>query len=327
MVELGIFWGLSALLYVFLRLFVSGFKKKAGPASSFWQLHLDTILIRPVELFLAVACLSCSAVWVLKELEAGEKAVSSAMLTRDIALILIVAFGLFRMKKIFFDSLNSRRVKLNPSSLGAMRKLSTLFIGLIATFSMLHILNVNIIPLITFGGLGAAGVAFASKDVFINLFSGLMLYITRPFMVGDEVQLPGKRVEGWIEEIGWFSTMLRDAQKRPVYLPNSLFASEVLINNSRRAPYYVEETIRFRVETVQSLKEMIEKIRDVLKNHPDIDSAVEPQTLFKKLSGTFAELEIKACTLSKSYELFTRVKQEVLLQVYQAIEEDQLIKT
>ena len=81
----------------------------------------------------------------------------------------------------------------------------------------------HIAPLLAFGSIGAASLGFAGKDVIANFCSGLMLHITRPFVIGDEIMLPEKNLEGNIEEIGWFKTSIRDKEKRAVYLPNNFF--------------------------------------------------------------------------------------------------------
>ena len=230
MLELGIFWGLCALWYVFLKFFVSSFKKKAGPSLSFleapYRLHFDAARRTSFD----YCVLSYSATWVLKELEMGQKAASLIVLARDVIAVFLAATGFFRWKKMFYDSLLSRRGKagFDPASLSLLSKLFTLFTGMIASLTVLHILGMDIVPLITFGGIGAAAMAFASIDVVANFFSGLMLHIARPFTIGDQVELPGKKIGGRVEEIGWCSTALRDKQKRPIYLPNSLFASEAL---------------------------------------------------------------------------------------------------
>lgn len=328
MLELGIFWGLCALSYVALKFFVSSFKKKSSSPSSFWRLHIDYILTRPSELLLMAVCLSYTTIWVLKELEMGQKAISLITLARDVIGVTLAAWGCFRWKKAFYDSLLSRKepgsLKCDPASLSLLNKLFTLFISLIATLTVLHILGVDIVPLITFGGIGAAAMVFAIKDLFTNFFSGLMLHIARPFTVGDQVELPGKKIEGWVEEIGWCSTALLDKQKRPVYLPNSLFASEVLVNSTQRAPCQIEEIFRFRLETISSLKGMIEKISQLLNDHPDIDSTRAVHVFLKTLKTTYAEIEIKAYTLSDSYESFMRIKQDVLLQIHQMVEDESL---
>lgn len=239
MLELGLFWGLSLFGYVLLKLFVSNFKKKQSFSKIFWRSQVDAIFMRPFEILLLIIVLSYSAIWVLRELDAKETSFRLILVSRDIGGVFCVAFALFRWKAMFYDSLLSRKesekISLDPTTLGFLNKLFTLFVGGISVLSILHILGTNIWPLITFGGIGALSAAFASKDIFANFFSGLMLHMTRPFAVSDEIELPGKHLKGHIEEIGWCLTRVRDSQEKSVYLPNSLFSSEALVNHSRPA--------------------------------------------------------------------------------------------
>ena len=58
-------------------------------------------------------------------------------------------------------------------------------------------------------GLGIAGLAvsLAAQDSIRNLFGSLMIFLDRPFTVGDQIQFD--RWEGPVEEIGFRSTKLR----------------------------------------------------------------------------------------------------------------------
>lgn len=72
-----------------------------------------------------------------------------------------------------------------------------------------------------FGALGVGGVAigFAFKDIFQNLLAGLLLLITRPFKIGDQI-VAGSH-EGTVEDIQVRATHLRLFDGRLVVIPNS----------------------------------------------------------------------------------------------------------
>ncbi len=78
--------------------------------------------------------------------------------------------------------------------------------------------------------LGAAGLAagLAMKDSLSNVASGVMLIVLRPFHGGDTVKIAG--IEGVIEQVRIFQTVLRTAQNHTVILPNNQITAEAIIN-------------------------------------------------------------------------------------------------
>lgn len=70
---------------------------------------------------------------------------------------------------------------------------------------------------------GAAGLAIglALRDTLANIAAGVMLLILRPLKVGEFVDI-GQSTLGTIEEIGLFTTTIRNVENVAVYLPNSL---------------------------------------------------------------------------------------------------------
>ena len=52
-----------------------------------------------------------------------------------------------------------------------------------------------------------------------NFFGGFMIYVTHSFGIGDWINLPDHNVEGYVEEIGWYTTRIRTFEKRPIYVP------------------------------------------------------------------------------------------------------------
>ncbi|MGI8747461.1 MAG: mechanosensitive ion channel family protein [Deinococcus sp.] len=84
-----------------------------------------------------------------------------------------------------------------------------------------------------FGALGVSSVAigFAFKDIFQNLLAGILILITRPFRIGDQiVSVPH---EGTVEDIQVRATLLRTYDNRRVVIPNSeLYTNRVVVNTA-----------------------------------------------------------------------------------------------
>lgn len=81
--------------------------------------------------------------------------------------------------------------------------------------------------------LGVTGIAigFAFKDIFENFLAGILILLTEPFRIGDEVIFGG--FEGTIEEILTRATKMRTYDGRLVVIPNSqLYKGSFIVNTA-----------------------------------------------------------------------------------------------
>lgn len=102
----------------------------------------------------------------------------------------------------------------------------------VLVLQILSLLGVSAAVLITTGGFGAAAVAFGAQGIVSNSLSGLSLYINRPFVVGEFIDIPSEGLMGTVESIGWFYTQLRSLDRQPVFIPNTIFTSKSVLNIS-----------------------------------------------------------------------------------------------
>ncbi len=209
---------------------------------------------------------------------------------------------------------------VDTSFVHVLGKIITMIIVLITAMIVLQVWGVNLAPLIAFGGIGAAAVGFAAKDVIANFFGGLMLYITRPFMAGDYVVLPDRHLEGHVEEIGWYLTSIRDKEKRPVYLPNAIFSSVLVINSSRMTHRRILEKIGVRYEDFSKVKDLCDEIKKAIAEHSAIDSHLPVLVTFTAFNQYTLDITLDVYTLATRYDQYFEVKQEVLLLVYGVIQ-------
>ena len=88
-------------------------------------------------------------------------------------------------------------------------------------------------------GLGSVAIGFAFKDIFQNFLAGILILVTRPFVVGDQI-IVGE-YEGDVEQIHTRATYLKTYDGRRVVIPNSdLFTRSVIVNTAfptRRIEY------------------------------------------------------------------------------------------
>ena len=147
-------------------------------------------------------------------------------LARQLAFITLIAVFLIRfislaearvLIKIQNDE-SSEQTSLDPTTLLALAKLLRLSIVISAVLVALPTVGIEITALLAFGGVGGLAVGFAAQDLLSNFFGGLMIYLDRPFTIGDWIRSPDREIEGTVESIGWRLTVVRTFDKRPLYL-------------------------------------------------------------------------------------------------------------
>ncbi|WP_456830405.1 mechanosensitive ion channel family protein [Deinococcus sp. UYEF24] len=80
-------------------------------------------------------------------------------------------------------------------------------------------------------GVGGVAIGFAFQNIFQNLLAGLLLLVTRPFKIGDQIVIGGD--EGTIEDIQVRASVIRTYDNRQVVIPNSeLFTNRVTVNTA-----------------------------------------------------------------------------------------------
>lgn len=139
--------------------------------------------------------------------------------------------------------------------------------------------------------LGFTGVAvgFAFKDIFQNLLAGLLILITHPFRVGDQI-ISGSD-EGTVEEIMVRATRIRTYDNREVIIPNSdLYTNRVTVNTAYNKR-------RVSVNVGMGYEEDIEKTKQIilaaLSNDPNILQDPAPQVFARELADFSINLEVR----------------------------------
>ncbi len=120
-------------------------------------------------------------------------------------------------------------------------------------------------------GIGSVAIGFAFHDLFQNFLAGILLLLTAPFKLGDEILVEG--YEGTVEDIQTRATTIRTYDDRRIVIPNAdLFTHSVTVNTAfskRRLEYEVGIGYGDDIERVKALMlEVLNDIDDVLKDPP-----------------------------------------------------------
>jgi len=208
----------------------------------------------------------------------------------------------------------------DPTTTNALAKLVRASIFITAALVMLQTLGFSISGVLAFGGIGGIAVGFAAKDLLSNFFGGLMVYLDRPFKVGDWIRSPDKKIEGTVEEIGWRQTRIRTFSKRPIYVPNSIFMNIIVENPSRMSHRRIYETMGLRYNDISVVNDIVKEVKQMLLSHEEIDSNQTMIVNFNEFNESSVDFFIYTFTKTVNWVKFHEVKHEVLLKVYEIVE-------
>jgi small-conductance mechanosensitive channel len=156
--------------------------------------------------------------------------------------------------------------------------------GLILVVGGLLVLDqfMEIKPLLTALGVGSLAVALALQPTLSNLFAGLHITLARPLRIGDFVELENG-IQGFIVDIGWRATKLRQGVNNLVIVPNARLVEMISKNYSLPEPEQIV-TVALGVAYGSDL-ERVEAVtlavaREVQKSSPQAVPSFEPQVLF-----------------------------------------------
>ncbi|MDG1163768.1 MAG: mechanosensitive ion channel family protein [Porticoccaceae bacterium] len=209
---------------------------------------------------------------------------------------------------------------MDATTVIAVGKLLRASVIITAILVALQLFGYSISGLLAFGGIGGIAVGFAAKDLLANFFGGLMIYLDRPFSVGDWVRSPDKEIEGTVEDVGWRLTRIRTFDKRPLYIPNSVFASISVENPSRMSNRRIYETVGVRYRDIKVMDAIIDQVTNMLLEHPDIDTQQTMIVNFNKFSASSLDFFVYTFTKTTDWIRFHKIKQDVLLKVAAIIE-------
>lgn len=311
--------GIATLIVItfLLKKLVSTIRKRSHEEASDWRSHIDQIVSTP--LHIALWTIGVTYVLDVFVIHFGLKVLPHYItIIRSALLIICLSAMMLRWIKVSRQIFSKRSLMfgLDAGTVNAFAKIASFLIAIITALILLQILGLNVVPLLAFGGIGAAALGFAGKDVIANFFGGLMLHINRSFTTGESIIIPTQNnLQGTVEEIGWYTTSMRDLEKRVVYLPNALFSSALIVNLSRMTHRRILETLKIRSEDYGKLPQVMEEIQKMLKAHQRIDKHIPIHVVFSGYGEHSVDVMIDAYTHETNYENFLLLKQELLMRI------------
>ncbi len=150
--------------------------------------------------------------------------------------------------------------------LGRLAQGAVILIGLFVALSII-IPTFRAGDLVQLLGISGVAIGFAFRDILQNFLSGILILLTEPFQIDDQIVFKG--FEGTVENIETRATTIKTYDGRRIVIPNSeLFTNSVTVNtayDSRRMEYDfgigygddVEEAKQLMLETIGSIDDIL----------------------------------------------------------------------
>jgi MscS family membrane protein len=292
-------------------------EKVAMRTDNIWDDSLVAAARRPLPVLIWLAGISFALHLIHRQ--TGEQLLEYVAPARDIGVVICSAWFLFKFIREaanrMIASSTQAGIEVDRTTVDGLSKVSRIVVIVVAALIVMQTLGFSISGVLAFGGMGGIAVGFAAKDLLANLFGGLMIHLDRPFKVGEMVRSPEKEIEGKVEHIGWRQTIIRSPNMTPIYVPNALFTSIVVENSSRMSHRRIRETIGLRYDDLDKMGIIVEEVRTMLQNHPDIDAQQETVVALDQFADSSVNLIVQAFSKSTRLAQFHAVKQDLLLKV------------
>ncbi len=323
-------WIVQVFIVVFLTLLLNWMQKrvlskvinKLQQTRTYWDDALFDAARKPITFLIWILGLTFAADIVKNETDAAIFGAIEPI--REVGVIVVISWFLVRFISRAESNIISKKdasgEEFDKTTADAIAKLLRISVVITSALVAMQTLGYSVSGVLAFGGIGGIAIGFAARDLLANFFGGLMIYMDRPFDVGDWIRSPDQEIEGTVEKIGWRLTTIRTFDKRPLYVPNAIFTSIAVENPSRMTNRRIKETIGIRYDDVSKMKDIIADVEKMLKEHDEIDTNQTLIVNFNQFAPSSLDFFIYTFTKTTNWIKFHEIKQDVLLKVIGVVE-------
>lgn len=248
-----------------------------------------------------------------------------------IAQKVLIVSGIFSvtlvLANIVSESINaySKKVEAFLPMSSLTQNLSKIVIFIVGFLLILSSLNISITPILTTLGIGGLAVALALQDTLSNLFAGLYIIISKNIKVGDYIKLESGE-EGYVFDISWHTTKIKELANNIVLIPNSKLARIVTTNYhtpSKEISVLVNVGVHYNSDLEKVEKVTCEVAREVMK---EVDGGVPSFEPFIRYH-TFGDFSINFTVVLKASEFVKQylIKHEFIKRLHKRYAKENII--
>jgi MscS family membrane protein len=316
---------LAALLLEFIyRIFVNHLAKLAEKTEHLWDDAVVYAGKRPISLLIWWQGIVMAARVIEPHSDALGYSAEFLNASQQLGLVLAATWFFFRLASGFERAFVTERRKRNEhvdiTTVSVLGRIVRIAVVLTGVLTVLSILDIPISGFLAAGGVGGIAVGLAARDLLANFFGGFMVFMDRPFSVGDWIRSPDKEIEGTVETIGWRMTTIRKFDRRPIYVPNATFTTITVENPSRMTHRRIFDHIGIRYDDQKVIRPVVDGIREMINNHEDLATDEIVMVHFDVYGPHSLDIMVYCFTKTRNWAEYHRVREDVLLKIGEVIE-------
>jgi MscS family membrane protein len=167
--------------------------------------------------------------------------------------------------------------------------------------------------LLAVGGISGIALGLAAKEVVSNFFGGLVLFLTRPFVIGERIKAGA--ISGQVTDIGYMQTKVLGFDGTPLLVPNQAFINQVITNFSRANSKQLEASFYVHNQDIFLVNKITENVVEYLKTHRQVDKIRSTPQCYLNTMGYWGPEIVILCTINFGGGTFFTVRQEIMVEV------------
>lgn len=199
--------------------------------------------------------------------------VTSSVLTKglDVLSIFFIIILIHKLMASLFDYFSKIAEQtentMDDQLLPVIKKIVNVLIWIVGVIFVLSHLNINVTAILAGLSIGGLALALAAQDTVKNFFGSVMIFLDRPFQIGDWIHFDD--IDGIVEEVGIRSTRIRTFSNSLVYVPNAHLADATIDNLGLRKFRRYKTEIGVTYDTPpKTIDLFVEGIKQIIENHP-----------------------------------------------------------
>ena len=286
----------------------------------------ESAFFKPLKVFFIILGIYLAIIFLREPLQINAQVMNFVTKAFKIISVIEFAVGLansFTLRTIIGKKLKkSLSQKMDDTIVDFVLKVTRIFIYVVAIFSVLSILEINLTGLIAGLGLGGLIVTLAAQDTAKNLFGGIVIFIDKPFVVGDWIEMDN--YEGTIEDITFRTTRIRTFENALVNIPNAIIADASVTNWSKM------EKRRYKTNLCVELGTPLEKL-DLIKTRiekmlQERESVYDDSIIvrFDQISDNGINILIYTYTNSVDYASYLKEVEDINVKIMKILREENI---
>lgn len=198
------------------------------------------------------------------------------------------SLGIIGLNKIFGIILK-RKEQIHIKFLKSISKVLLSIVACICISGLFTTTKALSATLLTSSSLLVAIVGFAAQQVLADVISGVMLSWSRPFNLGEKINISSLGISGIVEDLTVRHTVIRTYHNSRMIIPNSVI-NKAIVENSNYNNDYIGNYMEVSVSYESDLERAVEVMRDTIAGHPLVVDIRQDKTAGYKVNVAVKEL-------------------------------------